>query len=131
MRIRGALSWTVVKLEDASRKAKAVPSKSGVYTLLVQPGIASHPSCSFLLYVGQAKSLLKRFGDYLAREKKETGRPKIFRILNRYDGYLWFCFSQVAAADLDHVEDSLIESYVPHCNDDFPADLRPVVGAFK
>src|SRR5579864_635031 len=76
------LKWTLVKLEDASRKANAVPSGAGIYTLLVQPGIADHPSCSFLLYVGQTKSLLARFGDYLTSEKKETGRPKIFRLLN-------------------------------------------------
>jgi hypothetical protein len=125
------LSWTLVKLEDAARKAKAVPPKAGIYTLLVQPGVAAHPHCSFLLYVGQTKSLLKRFGQYLTTEKKATGRPKIFRLLNRYDGYIWFCFSQVPENDLDLVEDSLIEAYVPHCNDDFPADLRPVVGAFK
>lgn len=126
-----ALTWTLVALEDATRKAKAVPAVSGIYTLLVQPGIANHPNCSFLLYVGQTKSLYTRFGQYLTSEKKETGRPKIFRLLNKYEGHIKFCFTPVPQMDLDSIEDALIDAYVPFCNDDLPADLRPVVGAFK
>jgi len=126
-----ALTWTLVTLEDATRKAKAVPAVSGIYTLLVQPGIANHPNCSFLLYVGQTKSLYTRFGQYLTSEKKETGRPKIFRLLNKYEGHIKFCFTPVPQKDLDAVEDDLTDAYVPYCNDKFTADLRPVVGAFK
>ena len=36
------LNWTEVELQDAVRKNKLVPSISGIYTLLVQPGIAGH-----------------------------------------------------------------------------------------
>ncbi len=103
-----ALTWTVVTLEEAVRKSKSVPSVPGIYTLLVQPGIADHPCCSFLLYVGQAKSLLSRFGQYLTSEKKVTGRPRIFRFLNLYEGHIKFCFTPVAQKDLDVVEDALI-----------------------
>ena len=120
----------MVALEEAVRKSKSVPSVSGIYTLLVQPGIADHPSCSFLLYVGQAKSLFSRFGQYLTSEKKVTGRPRIFRLLNVYEGHIKFCFTPVAQKDLDVVEDALIGAYIPLCNKNMPADLRPVVEAF-
>jgi hypothetical protein len=126
-----ALNWTPVPLDDVTRKARAIPEVSGIYTLLIQPGIANHPCCSFLLYVGQTKNLYSRFGQYLTSEKKETGRPKIFRLLNLYEGHIKFCFTLVPQKDLDAVEDDLTDAYLPYCNDKFTADLRPVVGAFK
>ena len=123
------LSWKLVRLVNASRNS--VPFKSGIYSLLIRPDIAAHPSCSYLMYIGQTVDLRTRFGNYLTSERKETGRAKLFRLLNRYDEYLWFCFCEVPEADLDTVEDALIEAYVPHANGDFPADMRPVVRAFR
>lgn len=126
---QASFTWTLVRLEKAQRTS--VPKVPGIYTILVQPGIADHPHCSFLLYVGKASDLHKRFGDYNTTERREVGRPKLFRMLNIYSDYVWFCFTPVAASELTKVEDVLIAAYMPHCNDDMPADLRPVVGAFK
>jgi len=120
--------WETYRLGDVERES--IPDQPGIYTLLVQPGIAKHPACSYLMYVGQATSLHRRFGDYLNRERRATGRPKIFRLLNKYSDHLWFCFSRIPQESLTEVEDALIAAHVPPCNDQLPAEIRAVRGAF-
>lgn len=120
--------WHIRPLEDA--ESPAIPTASGVYTILVQPGIASHPACSYLMYVGRTGNLRARFGNYLNRERRTTGRPRVLRLLNRYSDYLWFCYSRVPRNSLRAVEEDLIRAYMPPCNDQYPAELRPAVKAF-
>ena len=122
------LDWQLYPLADHERPS--IPDQPGIYTLLVQPGIASHPACSYLMYVGQTTSLRRRFGEYLTSEKRETGRPKIFRLLNMYPDHAWFCFSLVPDANLDVVEAALLTAYIPPANDQLPAQVRRVTGAF-
>lgn len=107
-----------------------MPASAGIYTLLVQPAVAYHDECSYLMYVGQAVSLKKRFGEYLNAERLETGRPKLFRLLNIYDQYVWFGFTPIPAQHLDEVEDALIAAHLPPCNDRLPAKVRKAVKAF-
>ena len=107
-----------------------IPESAGVYTLLIQPGIASHPSCSYVMYVGRSDSLRRRFREYLGPERRATGRPKIYRLLHRYSDYLWFCFTEVEAARTKDVEDALMTAYVPPENDQLPAEIRNIRGAF-
>lgn len=120
--------WAMVRLERNQRVR--VPNDPGVYTLLVQPGIANHPACSFLMYVGQAVSLCRRFSEYLGAERKASGRPKVLRLLHRYDPHVWFCFTKVAAKHLDLTEDALISAYLPPCNEEVPAEVRKGRNAF-
>src|SRR5437879_3253186 len=79
-------TWRFSRLRKADRVR--IPASSGIYTLLIQPNVARHTECSYLMYIGQAVSLKKRFGEYLNAERLETGRPKIFRLLNIYDRYI-------------------------------------------
>lgn len=121
-------NWTIQRLSVSEREK--IPSKPGIYTLLVQPGIVAHPACSFVIYVGQAVSLRRRFSEYLNRERKATGRPKILRLLHIYEDYLYFCYITISRGELDVTEDALIEAYDPPCNDQVPATLRAARGAF-
>ena len=82
------------------------------------------------MYVGQTVSLRRRFGEYLSKERRESGRPKMFRFLNMYSDQVWFCFTLVDKASLDAVEDGLRDAYIPPLNDDFSGELSNVVGAF-
>lgn len=120
--------WKLVRLQKTERSS--IPSVSGIYTLLVQPLVAKHPSCSYLMYVGQAVNLRKRFGEYLSQERKASGRPKVFRLLNVYDKHIWFAYADVPENQLNAVEDGLIEAYLPPCNDKLPAAIRQVGNAF-
>lgn len=126
------LSWVTHRLDRAERPA--VPTDGGVYTLLVQPGVAAHPAASFLMYVGKAKNLRNRFEQYLGSERRLTGRPKIYRRLIRYSDHLWFCCAPlpgVANDVLRQVEDALLMAYVPAWNDQLPAEISGVVRAFR
>jgi excinuclease UvrABC nuclease subunit len=121
--------WKSHKLEKST--TNNIPDQAGIYTLLIQPGIAGHPACSYLMYVGRTKSLRRRFRDYLNKEKLSSGRPKIFRLLNKYSDYLWFCYTIIETETLQNTEKELIEAYVPPCNDQIPAKIHKVIGAFK
>jgi len=122
------LDWQFRKLADSEKSS--IPSNAGIYTLIVQPGIANHPACSYLIYVGQTKSLNRRFGEYLKERQNETGRPKISYWLRQYPNHTWFYFSLVSRDYLDDAEDSLLCAYLPPANDRFPATVRRVINAF-
>src|SRR5688572_15413562 len=74
-----SLKWSMAKLAASSRRH--IPDESGIYTLIVKPNLAAHPSNACLMYVGKAKSLKERFGHYLNKERRISGRPKLFRLL--------------------------------------------------
>ena len=111
-----------------------IPSTPGIYSFVIQPGIASHPYCSYLMYIGKTeRTLRQRFREYLREQHNPKGRPKIFRLLNRYQGYLHFCCSAISATGrIGDIEDALITALIPPCNDQFHATISPIVrGAFK
>jgi len=120
--------WNGEKLDPT--KANDIPDKSGIYTLILQPSIADHPACSYLMYVGQTKSLRDRFRDYLTSEKRITGRPKIFTFLNLYDGFICFYYTLVKMDALDNVENALMDAYQPPLNTEFKGTLGNARSAF-
>ena len=127
-KVKRQFSWDVVKFRTANRST--IPKESGLYTFLLQPSIACHPSCSNLMYVGKSKDLCVRYAKYLTTEQHPSGRPKLRRFLYLYKGYIWFCYCKVPRKFLDEYEDALIEAYVPPLNSDLPATIRSARGAF-
>ena len=92
------------------------------------------------MYVGIARgnpgypgrTLRKRFSDYLYEQNNLSGRPKILRLLNKYKGYLHFCYSTINDSErLKDIENALIKAFDPPCNDQHPVKLNPVRGAFN
>ena len=124
-----AFSWRIEKLHIDARDN--IPTSSGVYTLLIQPGIANHIACSYLMYVGQTNSLRRRFGEYLNEVKRRRGRPLINRLINMYFDYSWFCYTEVEMTNLGKVENALLEAYLPPKNDRFPASVSQIVEALR
>ena len=120
--------WQLTKLSDS--ELGNIPDAPGIYTLLALPGIANHPACSYLMYVGQTVSLHRRFREYLSKERKESGRPKMFRFLNTYSDHVWFYFTSIDTALLDNVENGLRDAYIPPLNDAYSGELSKVVRAF-
>jgi hypothetical protein len=125
-------SWKVIKLDEVCKNDPDLSKTSGIYTLLIMPGIAQHPSCSYLMYVGQTHNLYLRFRNYLSREKTHRVRPNVFRLLNIYSDRIWFCFTKVAGYQLDRYENALMNAYIPPVNnvDRLPAEIRSIKGAF-
>lgn len=123
------LAWQLYKLTTSERGK--IPTESGVYTLLVQPGVAEHPAVSYLMYVGKHQSLRKRFREYLTSERRETGRPKVFGGLKIYSDYVWFCFAKVPIESLHDVEDELLIAFARlPWNERYPARISKVVNAW-
>ncbi len=117
------LTWQTYQLIE--RERPSIPDEAGIYTLLIQPGIANHPACSYVMYVGKATSLRRRFGEYLNKERRETGRPKLFWLLNTYLDHTFFCCAPVSETNLRAVEDALIAAYIP------PSGLDHGIGHFR
>lgn len=118
------LPWQSVELDNSQRSE--VPQHAGVYSLVVQPGIAGHPACSYLMYVGQTKNLRRRFSDYLSAER----RPKVARLLEKYRGYIQFFYTGVDERQLDDMEGQLINAFVPPCISNYTGIMNKIVGAF-
>lgn len=118
------LNWEAVKF--TRRNMQRIPKTCGVYTFLVQPGIANHPCCSYLLYVGETEDqdFRRRYQQYL-REKRasdKSRRPHVMDMLQKWDGFLWFCYARIDQHDIiENVENTLLTAYLPPTNKDFPA----------
>ncbi len=63
----GIGTWHSCKLV-ASERAN-IPKNPGIYTLIIKPGIADHPACSYLMYVGKTISLLTGFDQFSLWER--------------------------------------------------------------
>lgn len=121
-------TWQGEKLDTT--KTGQIPDTSGIYTLILKPGIADHPACSYLMYVGKTKSLRVRFRKYLTSEKRATGRPKIFVFLNLYDNYIYFYYIPISVENLDTLEDALISAYLPPLNSEVKGTIGKSVRAW-
>ncbi len=112
-----------------------IPTSQGVYSFVVKPSIANHPSCAYLMYVGQTSSqtLKKRFGQYLDEQAgKGKPRPKLLRVLNKYIDHLFFiCLPLNGELTPREVETNLLKSLLPPCNTDLPVEVRYIMGAFE
>lgn len=106
-----------------------IPKKAGIYSFLVQPGIALHPSCSYLVYIGKtSRQLRARFREYLTEMTREIGRPKIIRLLNKYTGHIYFCCSPLSnIKSVTRVENALLGAFVPPFNDTLPAEVTRII----
>ncbi|MGA3110468.1 MAG: hypothetical protein ABSE15_00365 [Candidatus Bathyarchaeia archaeon] len=121
--------WKNEKLE--STRADQIPEDPGIYTLIIYPGIAGHPLCSYLMYVGKTGCLRRRFREYLGMERREDGRPKISYVLNKYDQFIRFCYTRVPLAALDNVEGGLMNAYLPPLNEEYEGTISTSVRAFS
>ncbi len=130
-RLPVSLRWKLVKF--SKKNLSRIQSSKGVYTFLVQPKIANHPACSYLLYVGKtaAQTFKTRYGQYLyEKDKGEMGRrPHVTEMLQKWDGFIWFCYASIENIDtIDNIEKLLLTAYLPPTNKEFPAKVRRSLG---
>lgn len=129
--LSGSLEWKVFPFNPES--ADRVPNKNGIYTFLIQPCIAYHPACSYLVYVGKAerKTLRVRFKDYVREVQDPKGRPRILR-LNKHQGHVYFCCTEIVKTSrIEELEKRLISAYLPPYNDNLPAEISRIIKAFR
>ena len=126
------LNWNCVKLEENSKNR--IPTGKGIYALFVEPRIAQFPTFGYLMYIGQTgyqskHNLRKRFGDYL-REKKNVKRPAIYFLLNTWDDYIYFYYTEVDPneVDLKELEQKLLDTFTPPFSE---RGYSAVIGSIK
>jgi hypothetical protein len=126
-----SLVWHAVRFDRAN--LNRVPDNAkGVYTFIVKPGIANHPSCAYLMYVGKAEkqALRDRFSQYLAEKDKgeNSRRPHVTEMLLKWEGFLWFYYAEISdTTRIRRVEDDLLTAYLPPSNRTFPSKVRRAV----
>ena len=112
------LAWDGTKFKPSN--ANKVPdTKSGVYSFVVQPNIAKHPACAYLMYIGKAQdqSLRERFKQYFAHKTDTSRRTNISKMLRLWDRHLWFYFASVTdLTKIDDTEQALLNAYLPPFN---------------
>jgi len=128
-----ALTWKTCHFESTA--AASIPNdRRGVYTFVIQPGIAGHPLCAFLAYVGKAagkSGFRARYSKYRAELKRtDSDRPLVNRMVKKWYKYLWFCYAEVADPNIKNVEDELLSAYLPPINTEFPAKVSAAMRAF-
>jgi hypothetical protein len=52
-------------------------------------------------------------------------------MLNKWEGFMEFSFALLEKSRLEYVENYLIETFLPCFNDQYPAQVSKVIGAFK
>ncbi len=110
-------SWT--KNRFAKSVIDDIPEKAGVYTFVIEPNIANHPSCAFLVYTGQARDLRARFRQYIGvQEGRRRHSPIVEQGLSQHANrnYLFFYYSFHKKKALKKVEQALIDGFVPPWN---------------
>jgi hypothetical protein len=121
------LNWTAVAFDESN--VEEIPEDvRGVYSFVVQPGIAQHPACSYLLYIGMTsqQNFRTRFRQYIRDSKAgdTSRRAHITEMLEKWAGFLWFAYAPVLQEDLIiPIENTLLSSYLPPSNKEFPASV--------
>ena len=112
-----ALVWSKVRF-DSESIAEVPDDQSGVYSFVVEPAIANHPSC--------AQSFKERYRDYLKHQREEkTRRPYVQFMLRMWPKHLWFYYAPIADIDqIIDVEDQLLAAFKPPIPRAFPSELR-------
>lgn len=125
-------AWTKFALTDD--QMENVPDEPGIYTISIEPEIASHPGASFLMYVGKTEqqTLRARFGQYLKEKYNPKGRGHIVALLNEYSGFLAFhCASVPSGLTEDDAEKALQAAFIPPYCKQLPAQVGRVRRAFS
>lgn len=127
------LTWTAKRVSKTT--AAMIPKdKKGVYTFVVQPGIADHPFCSYLVYVGKAggkEGFRGRYKKYLAeRNQIDSLRPYVNRMMRTWFDSLWFCYAEIPDPHIVKTEDELLKAFLPPVNVEFPAEVSGAMRAF-
>jgi len=98
----------------------SIPVEAGIYTFIIMPMIANHPSCAYLMYAGKTKNLRQRFKQYIEVQKgTRRHNPKVELGLEQFmeHNYLFFYYSLHDESCINEYEQALIDGFAPPWND--------------
>lgn len=123
------LAWTMIDFNAGNNNL--VPANPGIYSFLISPINANIPHL-YLGYIGKTnRTLRERYGEYLHEMNNEKGRPKLVRMLNKWNGYVKFAFTvNFNGHSIDSVESRLNDAYLPPFNDKYSLSINRIINAF-
>ena len=98
-------TWNKKPFRESS--ISSIPDDAGIYTFIIIPRIANHPSCAYLMYAGRTKHLRQRFKQYIDVQKgKRNHSPKVELGLEQFMGhnFLYFFYSLHDEASINKYE---------------------------
>lgn len=110
-------------------KLAEIPEAPGIYTFVINPKYTNHPQ-RYLCYIGKADSLKKRYRDYLSERNRESGRPKIIRLLIKWERFIEFTYTLIEKQELNRIESDLIDAFIPPSNERVSSEVHKIKGAF-
>lgn len=115
------LPWQKLPFDIASKTK--VPKERGLYVFTLEAPDCPLPQHGYIMYVGHtgntsAATLRSRFGQYLDDLRRQSGRSRVYYMLERFKGDIFFSFVSISdrAVDLKKIEVSLINSVAPPVN---------------
>lgn len=122
------LDWHTVKFAE---EGVTLPNRQGVYAFSVNAVHGNLPTNSYILYVGKAgdvttsNTIRARYSNYI-REKRVQTRASIHRMLNLWDGHLYYHYAEVPeGVSTGDIEKQLTTIFIPPYNtNDFVAEVR-------
>lgn len=126
------LTWSSIKY-GAEEIGQIPNDKRGLYAFAIHIPSDALPTHGYILYIGMAgknseRSLRERYRDYLT-ESKVIRRPRVRRMIARWDSLLRFFFApvenDVSSDDLRRMEKQLNTAFMPPFS---PGDLEAGVG---
>ncbi|MDR2875713.1 MAG: hypothetical protein LBV44_07285 [Methylobacillus sp.] len=131
------LNWQSVEFTKSSKSM--IPMEPGLYAFVVRIPFDGLPPHGWVMYIGQTgggksgATLQSRFGEYLANKKKPKNRPKVYYMLNAWDGSLAFYFApEINRKErLEELETQLLGAFRPPFTDrTYPASYMSPGNAF-
>jgi hypothetical protein len=132
------LTWRTLRFGEDSDEPNFV-NQCGIYTFIVQPGIAGHPNASFLIYVGKTtRSLRTRYQEYkrdLKKSPEKSKRPYVVAALRKWQNHLFFSYAPLMQAPstlkddkllITRTENALIKGFLPCVNKEFTGEIAEV-----
>ena len=121
------LTWKFKRF-SSSNKSK-IPTSKGLYAFVLIPEYNNFFATRYLFYAGKTnRTLRQRFSEYL-KEKEGNGkaRKKIYKMLNQYDGHMYFFYTEISTTtDVNVCEEQVLNTFVPHINSMIPrAKIKP------
>ena len=131
------LDWKCIRFTRENEDC--VPQdKYGVYAFMLEPEIPGPPKSAYLLYIGKTevnRRFRRRYKDYIYHQYSEIGydqRPRIARLLEIWNGYIWFYYAPIEDINLvEDVETILLNACIPPANDKFKGRINAVVSLFR
>lgn len=127
------LTWQKVKF--TREHMDLVPDNQfGIYTFIVDAGVAGHPHCSYLLYLGKAEkqSLRKRINQYFYEPDNPKGRGAVQDMILDWHLHLYVCFAPVTdISRIDDLENALLEALVPPMNQTYKGSFGEAYRAWR